>query len=104
MQSSIEAHIARVTFGHAIKTFNIGKFVSPRMIYFPSVLRWCMVYITLLSHSVRHTLTMAMCILIGLCNIFSNIVLRNMFRSVVSNVHISMFMLWSSSLNLTSMC
>ena len=70
----------------------------------PYVLWWWMISITLLSHSVRHTLTMTMCILIGLCNMFMCIVLCSMPIIIVSNVHINMLRLWCSSLSLTSLC
>ena len=106
----IKAYITSVTFGHAIKIFNIGKFISPRRIWIPSmwnmpgVLWWWMIYITLLSHSVRHTLTITMCILIDLCNMFMCIVLYNTYIIIVSSVHISMLRLWCSSLSLTFLC
>ena len=99
-----------MTFSHTIKALNICKFINSRIIWFssmwnmPCVLWWWMIYITLLSHSVRHTLTMTMCILIGLCNIFMCIVLCNISIIIVSSVHISMFRLWFSWLSLTSLC
>ena len=70
----------------------------------PCVLCWWMVSITLLSHNVRHTLIMTMCILIGLCDMFICIVLCSMPIMIVFSVHISMSMLWCSSLSLTSLC
>ena len=65
-----------MTFGYVIKIFNICKFISPRMICSPSVwdmpyvLWWRMHFITLLSHSVRHTLTMTVCSIFR-CNVLS---------------------------------
>ena len=110
MYVSIKAYITSVTFSNAIKALKISKFIYPGMICFPSVwnmpcvLWWWMVSITLLSHSVRHTLIMAMCILIGLCKIFMCIMLCSMPIMIVSSIHISMFRLWCSSLSLTSLC
>ena len=101
----IKANITSVTFGHAIKALNISKCIYSRMISFPSVwnmlcvLWWRMLSITLLSYSIRHTLTMIMLIMIVLNNMFMCIVLNNMLMIVVSSVHVSMLGLWFPSVN-----
>ena len=104
MQFSIETYIASVNFSHTIKALNIGKFIYPRMIYFPRVwnipcvLWWKMLSIALLSHRMWHTITMT------ICSIFRCNVLSSMLIIVVSSVYISMFGLCFPSMILSFLC